>query len=62
MSSGENTRNFYRNQGAKDQHEKTLIAVILRIDSFHEEEHENWEANECQCHEFIQMIGGMSNA
>jgi hypothetical protein len=62
MSSAENTRNFYRNQGARDQHEKTLTAVIIRIDLFHEEEHENWEANECECNEIIQMIGEMSNA
>jgi len=58
----ENTRNFYRNQGAREQHEKTLTAVIIRVDLFHEETHENWEANECECSEIIEMIGAMSNA
>jgi hypothetical protein len=58
----ENTRNFYRNQGARDQHEKTLTAVIIRIDLFHEETHEHLEANECDCDQIIQMIGSMSNA
>lgn len=62
MSGAENTRNFYRNQGARDQHEKTLTAVIIRIDLFHEENHEDWEASECQCGEIIQLIGAMSNA
>jgi len=62
MSSAENTRNFYRNQGARDQHEKTLTAVIIRIDLFHEEEHEDLEPIECDCGEIIQMIGAMSNA
>jgi hypothetical protein len=62
MSSAENTRNFYRNQGAKDQHEKTLTAVIIRIDLFCETEHENWDESECNCGEIVQMIGAMSNA
>jgi hypothetical protein len=48
--------------GAIDQHEKTLTAVIIRIDLFHEEEHEDLDPIECDCNEIIQMIGAMSNA
>jgi hypothetical protein len=39
-----------------------LTKVIIRVDLFHEETHENLEANECDCGEIIEMIGAMSNA
>jgi hypothetical protein len=57
-----NSKNCKCNQGAIDQHEKTLTAVIIRIDLFCEEEHGDWDEDECNCGEIIQLIGAMSNA
>jgi len=57
-----NTHNCKCNEGAQSEREKTLTAVIIRIDLFCETEHENWDDSECNCGEIIQMIGAMSNA
>jgi hypothetical protein len=50
---GESTRNYYRNQGIEAERTR----IIIRLDLFHEENHENWEEGTCDCNELIQLVG-----